>query len=53
MGEQPLATLVATDLDEEVAPTSEGETPLLGLARGTTTCTSGATAAGGCPTWWR
>ena len=34
-GEQPLATLFALDLDEEVAPTAEGETPLLGLAPGT------------------
>jgi hypothetical protein len=35
MGEQPLATLFAVDLDEEVAPTAEGETPLYGLAPGT------------------
>ena len=35
MGEQPLATLFAVDLDEEAAPTAEGETPLPGLAPGT------------------
>ena len=35
MGEQPLATLFVVDLDEETAPTAEGETPLRGLAPGT------------------
>ena len=35
MGEHPLATLFAVDLDEEVAPTAEGETPLYGLPAGT------------------
>ena len=35
LGEQPLATLFAVDLDEEVAPTAEGETPLYGLLPGT------------------
>ena len=35
MGEQPLATPFAVDLDEDVAPTAEGETPLYGLAPGT------------------
>ena len=35
MGEPPLTTLFTVDLDEEVAPTAEGETPLYGLAPGT------------------
>ena len=35
MGEQPLSTLFAVDLDEEVAHAAEGETPLLGLEPGT------------------
>ena len=35
MGEEPLAPLFAVDLDEEVAPTAEGQTPLFGLAPGT------------------
>ena len=35
MGEQPLATLFSVELDETVAPTAEGETPLIGLPPGT------------------
>ena len=35
MGEQPLTTLFAVNLDEAVAPTAEGETPLHGLSPGT------------------
>jgi len=35
MGEQPLATLFAVDLDEEVVDRAAGETPLYGLAPGT------------------
>ena len=35
MGEQPISTLFAVDLDEEVTPTAEGETPLYGLPPGT------------------
>ena len=35
MGEQPLATLFAVDLDDTVAPMAEGETPLYGLPPGT------------------
>ena len=35
MGEQPLATLFSVELDDTVAPTAEGETPLYGLPPGT------------------
>ena len=35
MGEQPIFSLFAVDIDEEVAPTAEVETPLYGLAPGT------------------
>ena len=35
MGEQPLATLFAVELDETVAPNAHGETPLFALAPGT------------------
>ena len=35
MGERPLATLFAVDLDEEVVDRAAGETPLYGLAPGT------------------
>jgi hypothetical protein len=35
MGDQPLATVFAVELDEMVAPTAEGETPLYGLHPGT------------------
>jgi N-acetylglucosamine-6-phosphate deacetylase len=34
MGEQPIATLFTVDLDETVAPTAAGETPLYGLQPG-------------------
>ena len=34
-GEPPIASVFAVALDEEVAPTAEGETPLYGLPAGT------------------
>ena len=34
MSDLPLSTQCSVELDETVAPTAEGETPLLGLAPG-------------------
>jgi hypothetical protein len=34
MGEQPIFTLFAAELDEEVPPTAEGQAPLYGLPPG-------------------